>query len=75
MKNSILLSSELGDHWHHRNQQLDHSLQERLGLWLVWQHDKQDQAKQGRVWIGSHCNVVDFNSTCKHVNLYFCKRI
>lgn len=34
MRNSILLSSELGDDCHGDDQQLDHSLQERVGVWL-----------------------------------------
>lgn len=50
-------------------QQQGNSPQERLGVGLVWQHNKHDQAKQGHVWIGSHCNVTDFNST---VNMYIC---
>lgn len=34
MKNSILLSSQLGDNCHGDNQQLDPSLQERVGVRL-----------------------------------------
>lgn len=39
-----------------------------------WQHEDLDHTGGGVFWILSHCNEVDFNSTCTLVNLYFCKK-
>lgn len=74
---SVPLSAELGERPPASSQPAARPLpaKERFGARHMWQHRKRDGAKQGRVWIGSHCNVVNFNSSCKHVNLYFCKRI
>lgn len=78
MKN--LLSSKVGEHCHHHHHPSSSS-QPATGqppageVWRVGNPWNTTRRRGGVFRFGSHCNVVDFNFTCKHVNLYFCKRI